>query len=240
MNTMFNPDAFAEKAASDFSVSLNRVYNFTYGWMAAGLALSGVIAYFVAQLFANGALPISNGLFLGCAIVEVLLVILFSATIHKLPVAMAALLFVGYAALNGVTLSVIFLLYQLATIQSVFFVTAGMFAGLALFGSLTKRNLSGVGRICGLALWGIVLASLVNCFMGSTGLQSIITYVGVAIFTGLTAWDAQKVRMLAEQQYTMDTITVRRLGLICALELYLDFINLFLFLLRLFGGKGRD
>lgn len=240
MNNMLNPDTFAERASTDFTRSLNRVYNFTYGWMAAGLALSGIVAWYVAQCVTNGTLPLSRGLFLGCTIAELAIVFLFASTIHKLPVFFATLLFAGYAALNGVTLSVIFLIYKLATIQSVFFVTAGMFAGMALFGSLTRINLSGVARICGLGLWGIIIASLVNIFLGSSGLQSLITYVGVAVFVGLTAWDAQKVRLIAEQQASMDTLTVRRLGLLCALELYLDFINLFIFLLRIFGGKGRD
>jgi FtsH-binding integral membrane protein len=237
---MYDPDALARAHASSFTTSLNRVYNFTYGWMAFGLLISGVVAYFMAQAFGTEVLVPSRGLFMGCFIVEILLVLGLSAMIHKMAVPLAALLFMVYAAVNGVTLSVIFLVFELATIQSVFFVTAGTFAGMALFGSLTRKNLSGMGRICVMGLWGIILASFVNIFLGSSGLDAIVTYGGVLIFVGLTAWDAQKVRILAEQQNQLDAGTVRRLGLLCALELYLDFINLFLYLLRFFGGKGRD
>ncbi len=240
MNTMYDPDALASAHAADFSTSLNRVYNFTYGWMALGLAISGIVAYFVAQAFVTGNVIPPRGLFMGCCIVEILLVLGLSAMIHKLAVPMAALLFSLYAAINGVTLSVVFLTFSMATIQSVFFVTAGTFAGVALFGSLTRKNLSGVGRLCLMGLWGIILASIVNIFMKSSGLYAMMNYIGVALFVGLTAWDAQKVRLLAEQQHAMDATTVRRLGILCALELYLDFINLFLFILRLLGGKARD
>ena len=240
MNTMYDPDALARAHASSFTTSLNHVYNFTYGWMAFGLLISGVVAYFVAQAFSSETFVPSRGLFMGCFLVEILLVIGLSSMIHKIAVPLAALLFMVYAAVNGVTLSVIFLAFDLATIQSVFFVTAGTFAGMALYGSLTRKHLSGMGRICVMGLWGIILASLVNIFLGSSGLDTIITYIGVLIFVGLTAWDAQKVRLLAEQQNQLDTTTVRRLGLLCALELYLDFINLFIYLLRIFGGKGRD
>jgi FtsH-binding integral membrane protein len=237
---MYDPDALASAHSTDFSTSLNRIYNFTYGWMALGLALSGIVAYLVAQAFVAGNVMPSRGLFMGCCIIEILLVLGLSAMIHKLAVPVAALLFSLYAAINGITLSVVFLTFNMATIQSVFFVTAGTFAGVALFGSLTRKNLSGIGRICMMGLWGIILVSFVNIFMKSSGLYAIINYIGVAVFVGLTAWDAQKVRMLAEQQHAMDSSTVRRLGILCALELYLDFINLFLFLLRLLGGKARD
>lgn len=238
MHSIYDPDTLAHSSGSDFSLSLNRIYNFVYGWMATGLLVSGLVAYFVAQMFIEQPPPL--GLFKICCIVEVLLVLGLSALIHKMPLPLAALTFLAYAALNGVTLSVVFLVFELAAIQSVFYITAGTFAGMALFGSLTRKNLSGLGRICIMGLWGIILASIVNFFLGADELQSIISYVGVAIFVGLTAWDAQKVRALAEQQNQMDSLTVRRLGLLCALELYLDFINLFLYLLRIFGRKDRS
>lgn len=238
MHSIYDPDTLARSSGSDFSLSLNRIYNFVYGWMATGLLISGVVAYFLAQMFIEQPPPF--GILKLCCIVEILLVIGLSALIHKMPLPLAALLFIVYAALNGATLSVIFLIFDLAAIQSVFFITAGTFAGMALFGSLTQKNLSGLGRICIMGLWGIILASIVNFFLGADGLQSIISYVGVAVFVGLTAWDAQKVRLLAEQQDQMDNLTVRRLGLLCALELYLDFINLFLYLLRIFGRKGNN
>lgn len=240
MNSMYNPDTFAEHASVDFTKSLNRVYNFTYGWMSVGLAISGAIAWMIANHYLTQKTTLPTGLFTICTIAELLLVFTLSAAIHKLPIIAATLLFALYSVLNGVTLSLIFLIYDLGTIQSVFFITAGTFAGVAIFGSLTSANLSGAGRIAIMALWGIILASIVNIFVGSTGLHSLLSYVGVGIFIVLTAWDAQKVRLLAEQQHTLDQPTVQRLGILCALELYLDFINLFLFLLRILGGKGRD
>ncbi len=240
MNSMYNPDTFAEHASTDFTKSLNRVYNFTYGWMAIGLAISGTIAWLIANHYLTQKATIPFGLFTICSIAELLLVFALSATVHRLPVIAATGLFALYSVLNGVTLSLIFLIYDLGTIQSVFFITAGSFAGLALFGSLTSANLSTIGRVATMSLWGLIIASIVNFFMHSSGLQSLISYVGVGIFVVLTAWDAQKVRLLAEQEHTLDQPTVQRLGILCALELYLDFINLFLFLLRILGGKGRD
>lgn len=231
---MFNPETISTKSRVQ-AVSLNRVYNFVYGWMALGLAVSGIVAYWVSQSV-TAETPLS-GIVIGCCIAEVVLVMVLAGAIHKLSPAVASLLFLAYSALSGVTLSVILLAYTPETVQSAFFISAGMFAGLALFGTIAPVNLSGVGRICGLALWGLILASIVNIFMHSSGLHAIINYVGVAIFVGLTAWDAQKVRLLAEQQASMDDVTIRRLGILCALELYLDFVNLFLFIIRLFGER---
>lgn len=240
MNPMLDPDALAARSASR-SVSLNRVYNFVYGWMAAALAVSGVVAWLVANAAANGSMALTPGLFMGCAIAELVLVIVLSAAVMKLAPAIAALLFVGYAALNGVTLSVLLLVYAKATVQMAFFVAAGTFAAMALVGTTTRRDLSGVGRYAVMALIGIVIASLVNLFMRSTGLDAILSYVAVAVFVALTAWDAQKVRMLAdrEQSGTLDSATVNRLGILCALTLYLDFINLFIYLLRILG-RNRE
>lgn len=240
MNTMYNPDTFADRASSDFTKSLNRIYNFTYGWMAVGLVLSGAVAWMITRYYLTQKATLPFGLFTICSIAELLLVFTLSAAIHKLPISIATGLFVIYSLLNGVTLSLLFLIYNLGTIQSVFFITAGTFAGVALFGTLTSINLSAVGRIAVMALWGILLASIVNIFLGSSGLDCLIAYIGVAVFIVLTAWDAQKVRLIAEQQYAMDRPTIQRLGILCALELYLDFINLFLFLLRILGGKGRN
>lgn len=240
MNPMLDPDALAARSASR-SVGLNRVYNFVYGWMAAALAVSGVVAWMVANAAANGRLALSQGLLMGCAIAELVLVVVLSAAVMKLAPAIAALLFVGYAALNGVTLSVLLLFYAKATVQMAFFVAAGTFAAMALVGTTTRRDLSGVGRYAVMALIGIVIASLVNLFMRSTGLDAILSYVAVAVFVALTAWDAQKVRMLAEQEQSgsLDPATVNRLGILCALTLYLDFINLFIYLLRILG-RNRE
>ena len=146
-------------------------------------------------------------------------------------------MFLGYSALNGLTLSVVFLAYELALVQRVFFVTAGMFGGLALWGTFTKDDLSSVGSMCGMALWGLVIAGIVNIFVKSSGLDWILSLAGIAVFTGLTMYDAQKIRRLADLEGAMDETSVRKAGIMGALTLYLDFVNLFLHLLRLMGRK---
>jgi FtsH-binding integral membrane protein len=150
---------------------------------------------------------------------------------------MATGMFALYAALNGLTLSFIFAAYEIALIQNVFFVTAGMFAGLALWGTFTKNDLTSVGSICGMALWGIIIASIVNMFFGSSGFDLIISFAGVLVFTGLTMYDAQKIRQIAEHENMMDRESLIKIGVVGALSLYLDFINLFLYLLRLFSRE---
>lgn len=239
-NPMLDPDALAAQSASR-SVSLNRVYNFVYGWMAAALAVSGVVAWMVANAVMAGRMTLTPGLVLGCAVAEVALVFVLSAAVMKLAPAVAALLFVGYAALNGVTLSVLLLVYARATVQTAFFVAAGTFAAMAIVGTTTRRNLSSIGRYALMALIGVIIASLVNLFMRSTGLDAILSYVAVAVFVGLTAWDAQRVRRLAEAEQSgeLDAATVNRLGLLFALSLYLDFVNLFIYLLRILG-RNRE
>ena len=151
----------------------------------------------------------------------------------------ACLMFVGYAALNGLTLSVVFIAYQLALVQRVFFITAAMFGGLAVFGTMTKSDLSQVGAVCGMALWGLIVAVIVNMFFHSSGFDWIVSFSGVLIFSGLTMWDAQKIKLLAQQEGALDAATRHKVGLMGALELYLDFINLFIYLLRILG-RSRD
>ena len=172
-------------------------------------------------------------------IAEFILVIALQAACNKLAPAVMMAMFAVYAILNGITLSVIFLCYELATIQLTFFVSAGMFAGMALLGTLLKRRLDGIGSFCVMALWGIIIATIVNFFLRSTQLDLLLSYLGVAVFVGLTAWDAQRIRALAEQQAYLDNTVVRKLGLLGALSLFLDFVNLFLYLLRLLGKGGR-
>ena len=144
-----------------------------------------------------------------------------------------------YAALNGVTLSVLLLVYSIGTIQTAFFATAGTFAAMAVFGTVTKRNLDMVGRIAFMALIGLIIASLVNIFMRNSGLDALLCYVGVGIFVALTAYDAQKIRELADNAHRLDSATVARLGILGALQLYLDFINLFIYLVQILG-RNRE
>lgn len=221
----------------DRSEVYQSIFKSVYGWMTAGLVVSGVVAWLTVNtgLYKTVLSPLP---FLLCVIGEFALVIALSSAIGRLSAAAATGFFLLYAALNGVTLSGIFLVYAHSSIQSVFFITAGMFGGLALFGTMTKKSLSGVGAFCGMGLWGLILASVVNIFVGSSGLDWIISWVGIIIFTGLTMWDAQKIRIwaecAAEQGGQAETKRVAVLG---ALELYLDFINMFLMILNLFGRR---
>jgi len=208
-----------------------------YGWMCVGLGLTAAVAVAVAGSPSIVQAVFGNRiLFFGLMIGELGLVFYLSARVNKLAAGTAAGLFLLYSALNGVTLSFIFLAYTGTSIASTFVVTAGMFGALALFGTATKRSLAGVGQFAFMGLIGILLASLVGMFWKSAGLQFGISVVGVIVFTGLTAWDAQRLKTMAA------TVPEERFGsysVVGALALYLDFINLFLFLLRFMGGR-RD
>ncbi|MGL5398915.1 MAG: Bax inhibitor-1/YccA family protein, partial [Plesiomonas shigelloides] len=151
--------------------------------------------------------------------------------------AMATSLFMLYSALTGLTLSSIFIMYTASSIASTFLVTAGMFGAMSLYGYTTKRDLSGFGNMLFMALIGIVLASLVNMWLKSDTLMWVITYIGVVLFVGLTAYDTQKLKMIGEQLSVDDKENFRKYSIVGALTLYLDFINLFLMLLRIMGNR---
>ena len=220
---------------------LARTYTRVYGWMALALGVSGAVAWYTAAWMSSDParmeLLLTGPLFYGLIIAELVLVFSLGAAVHKLPVAAALALFFGYAALNGVTLSCIFLVYSLGAITKVFFVTAGMFGGLALWGTFTREDLSSVGSFCGLALWGLVMASLVNLFARSSTLEWVCSIAGVVIFTGLAMYDAQKIRRLAAREGALEEGALARASILGALSLYLDFVNLFLHLLRLVGRE---
>jgi FtsH-binding integral membrane protein len=208
-----------------------------YGWMCVGLGITAAVALGVAGSPTLVKAIVSNPiLFFGIFIVELGLVFYLSARVNKLAPPTAAALFVVYSALNGAVLSMIFLAYSGTSIATTFFVTAGMFGALALYGTTTKRSLAGVGQFMFMGLIGIILASLVGMFVRSDGLQFVISVVGVIVFTGLTAWDAQRLKAMATALPEGQTGSYAIVG---ALSLYLDFINLFLFLLRFLGGR-RD
>ena len=206
-----------------------------YGWMCAGLAVTGVVAYMIASSPALLQVLVSNyllviGLFIG----QLVLVFYLSARAHRLAPGTATAVFLGYAALTGVTLSVLALAYTGASIATTFMVTAGMFGALAFYGTTTSRSLAGMGQFMFMGLIGLVLASIVGLFWHSDALQFLISVVGVIVFTGLTAWDAQRLKQMALE------IPQDRLGsyaIVGALSLYLDFLNLFLFLLRFLGDR---
>jgi FtsH-binding integral membrane protein len=216
---------------SRVSAFLRRVY----GWMFAGLALTGLVA---AGMASNPALVAgfaqNRMLFFGLMIAELGLVVYLSARVLKMSPAAAIASFTAYAALNGVLFSTIFLAYTMTSIATTFFITAGMFGSLALFGTVTKRNLAGIGSFVSMGLIGLLLAMLVGMFVHSDGLQFAISIIGVIVFTGLTAWDAQRLKGMALALPEGQTGSYAIVG---ALSLYLNFINLFLMLLRLMGDR---
>lgn len=213
-------------------------FKYVYGWMGVGLALSGLVAWYTAS--SGLTIRLAQGhAFMILALVEIGLVIALSAAINKISAGVALLMFLGYAALNGLTLSVIFYAFELATIAKVFFITAGMFGGLAIWGTVTKNDLSSIGSIAYMGLWGIIIASLVNIFFRSSGLDWAITFIGILVFTGLTMFDAQKIKQLASAEGTLDTQSLKKVGVLGALTLYLDFINLFLYILRFMGNRRK-
>lgn len=209
-----------------------------YVWMTLALVITGLVAYGVATSPALLMAVLTNkALFLGLIIAELALVIGVTAAINRLSMPMATLLFAIYSAINGATLSVIFVAYTMASIANVFFITAATFAAMAVLGYTTKKDLSGLGRILLMGVIGLIIATLANLFfMHSSGFDLILSYIGVTVFVGLTAYDTQKIKqMLVASEGTGET--AQKVALLGALSLYLDFINLFLYLLRLFGKK---
>lgn len=210
-----------------------------YIWMALALAVTGLCAYYVASTPALVGTIIGNRiLFFGLIIAELALVVYLSARINKISSETAVIAFLIYSLLNGATLSVIFLAYTAASISTTFFITAGTFVVMSAFGYFTKADLTQFGKIFMMLLIGLIIASVVNLFMHSETLYWIVSYVGVAIFVGLIAYDTQKIKhYFLEAQG--DEEMIKKISIMGALALYLDFINLFLFLLRFFGGR-RD
>jgi FtsH-binding integral membrane protein len=209
-----------------------------YGWMCVGLGITAAVAFGVAG--SPGILQaIASNPFLrwGVILVPLGLVFFLSYRVNKMSPGTAAAVFAIYAALNGVMFSFIFLAYAASSIASTFVVTAGMFGALAVFGTVTKRSLAGVGQFFFMGLIGLVLASVAGMFWQSSALQFVISVVGVLVFTGLTAWDAQRLKVMAT---AVPDGQFGSYAVVGALSLYLDFVNLFLFLLRFMGGGRRN
>lgn len=221
--------------SSAFPVLMRKVYL----WMTLALVITGFTAYYVAHNETLLTALVSNQiLFWGLVIGEFALVVGLSAAINKLSLTMATLMFVIYSVINGATLSFIFLVYTYSSITNVFFITAGTFAVMALIGYFTKVDLSSMGKILMMALIGIIIATIVNIFTKSEGLAMILNYLGVLVFVGLTAYDSQKIKQMMMAAPDAGEVA-QKMALLGALSLYLDFINLFLYLLRIFGAR-RD
>ncbi|WP_270569496.1 Bax inhibitor-1 family protein [Coprobacter secundus] len=228
---------------SDYSVSdyqsklaQSTLIKNVYLWMTAALAITGITAMAVSNSYAMQQLIFgSRFMFFGLIIAELALVWYVSARIQSLSFTTATGLFMLYSFINGLTLSVIFLAYTTTSIASTFFVTAGTFGAMSLYGYFTKKDLTSLGNLLFMLLIGLIIATVVNIFWANSTLYWITTYAGIFIFVGLTAYDTQKIkRLLNGQEITEES---QKMALLGALSLYLDFINLFLYLLRIFGDR---
>jgi uncharacterized protein len=206
-----------------------------YGWMFAGLGITALVAYLVSQAPGLVVTIASNPLsYWGLMIAQLGIVFFLSARVEKIAPGTAALLFIVYSALTGVTFSFILLAYTGESIATTFMVSAGMFGALAFYGTTTSRSLAGWGQFLFMGLIGVVLASIVGIFWQNDGFQFVLAFIGVIVFTGLTAYDAQRLKQMA---LTTPTGQLGSYAIVGALALYLDFINLFLMLLRLMGSR---
>ncbi|AEC02014.1 Bax inhibitor-1/YccA family protein [Parasphaerochaeta coccoides] len=213
-----------------------------YVWMTAGLGVTAVVAYLVAATPAIMSIILSNQfLFFGIVIAELALVFYLSSRLKTMDVGKAVASFIGYAILNGVLMSTLFYVFTGGSIAIAFFTTTVAFGGMSVFAMLTKRDLRGFGYYFSMALWGLIIASLINMFLGSQTMYYIISFVGIIVFLGLTAWDTQRLRDVNEQYgTTMTEEEYTKISIISALSLYLNFINIFLYILRFMGVMRRD
>jgi FtsH-binding integral membrane protein len=220
-------------------VLVNSYVRSVYNWMAIGLGLTGFVAFYVANSETLLRIIFGNPIVLiGLIIAELALVFTISARVQRMQASTATALFVIYAALNGATLSAVFLAYTKASIASTFFVCAGTFVGASIYGWTTKKDLTSWGSFLFMGLIGIIIASVVNIFLRSSAMTMIISYIGVLVFVGLTVYDTQRIKNMAlTQPADVDGAVVRKGAILGALSLYLDFINLFLMLLRIMGNR---
>ena len=232
-------NAYSKTRSSVSSVSgifMSQVYR----WMTIGLGVTALTAYAVAGSPRLVMAIMSNyAIMIALIVVQLGLVVALGAAIHKFSAGVATGIFLLYALLNGLTLSSIFIVYPIGNIANAFLTCTGMFLAMSVYGTVTKRDLTGMGSFMFMGLIGIIIASIVNIFLASSMLSFVISCVGVIVFTGLTAYDTQKLRQFGEAAPLDDATAIRRGAILGALTLYLDFINLFLMLLRLFGGN-RD
>ena len=233
---------------TEAQIQVNTFIRSVYNWMAIGLGLTGFVAFYVShsdsmlrllfEIVGNQMKP--TMLFYGFIIGELVLVFSLASRVNKMQASTATSLFVLYAALNGVTLSSIFLIYTSSSIASTFFICAATFVASSIYGMATKRDLTSVGQFMFMGFIGIFIATIVNLFVGSYGLQMIISYIGVIVFVGLTDYDTQKLKAMSlSQPAGLDAGVVRKGAIIGALTLYLDFILMFQYLLFILGGS-RD
>lgn len=227
-------DSIVQRTGSGLQTFMAQVY----GWMTVGLLLTAFVAFYVASSYELQEMIFSSKVvFFGLIIAQLGLVFVLSGMVHKMSGAMATSLFMLYSVLTGVTISSVLLLYTASSIASTFFICAAMFGALSIYGYTTKRSLTGMGSFLFMGLIGIIIASIVNIFMQSSMMSMVISYAGVLIFAGLTAYDTQKLKDMGNEINQEDKENMRRYSIMGALTLYLDFINLFLMLLRILGDR---
>ena len=228
--------------AQKSQVLVNEFVRSVYNWMAVGLALTGFVAWYASSSESMMRMIYGNGIVvIGLILVELALVFAIAGMVHRMSAGVATSLFILYSGLNGLTLSFIFLVYTRASIVSTFFVCGGTFLACSIYGWTTKRDLTSIGGFLMMGLFGIVIASLVNMFVVSSTMSKAISYIGVLVFVGLTAYDTQKLKYMAmTQPADLEGGVVRKGAILGALSLYLDFINLFLMLLRIFGQSREE
>ena len=225
-----------ESSIQETFISLMRK---VYLWMTLALLITGLTSYFTACSSTIMITLLEHSYIVwGLLAVELIVVLILSGRVHKLSIVQATTLFVLYSIINGITLSFIFLAYEGANIAKAFIITSGTFCSMSIYGYTTKKNLATIGKYFYMALLGLIIATIVNLFMGSSLLDMIICYTGVIIFVGLTAWDTQKIKrlLIESSQYGVNEGNMK-IALLGALSLYLDFMNLFLYILRIMGKK---
>lgn len=218
---------------------VNAFLRTVYNWMAVGLGITAVIACALTytDLRYYMLTPTAQTIGLVCIFAELALVFILSLRIQKLQASTATTMFMVYSALNGITLSYVLMAYAASTVATAFLTTTGMFAAMSIYGLTTKRDLTSMGSLLTMALFGLIIAMVVNIFLASSTMDWIISIAGVLIFLGLTAYDTQFLKEMGESVPQNDATAVRRGAIIGALKLYLDFINIFIMLLRIFGGN---
>lgn len=210
-----------------------------YNWMALGLGLTAAISFLLTYTTFQALLFTQQGIMIGIGsiIAELVIVVYLSARIHKLSASTATTLFLVYSALNGISLSFVLIMYEVGSVAQAFLSATGMFAGMSIYGLYTKRDLTSVGNFCVMALIGLIIAMVVNMFIGSSMMNMLISVVGVFLFLGLTAYDTQLLKEMGESTPRNNPVAVHRATIMGALRLYLDFINLFIMMLRLMGDR---
>lgn len=225
-------NTYASKAAQ--STLMRNVYS----WMTLALVITGFVSLYMAKSQTLLSMIMQNSMLLWILLIaEIGLVIFLSARIHRISFTTATLLFIAYSILNGVTMAFIFLIYTMTSIATTFFVTAGTFGVMALYGYVTKKDLSRIGNICIMALIGLIIATVVNIFLKNSMMDLIISGIGILLFVGLTAYDSQKIKQLLTADDIEVNETTQKIALLGSITLYLDFINLFLYLLRFLGDR---